>query len=522
MCPRGIALSNMHLLCAGYAPVATVGAAVGVASALLHVNPADPMHAFYNAARSIDTSGPFLRLLPGVEWPLLGSIPLYVRDCYNGCFNGVLCSFEGLEFSGRVARKFIVCGNPGIGKSAFGLYLLIHALRQGRFVVYDAAKLALGYVCGPSGIWSFDHAHLGHLTILNDPRTVFISDSLTPPVVRAFTVLITSPRRDRYWEYYKQGDAAMLYFPVFSWEEIQASHATCFPALPIDGVMGRYARWGGIPRYVLEKTDPAVQGLLDQAVKEVKPSLLLKALGEASDAVPTVSQRLLHIKCRGELENLPSSSFSFYGFGRSELGSAYICDMVWSEVNRVNDMKMRQFLEGTDTEVGSSLSVLRGHVFERLALQTMAAGGTFLVRNLSTGEVQGVEFPAATVREFVTISGLAPDDTVQWQPRSRSFCALDAILAGRRLANATISTTHPISLTSSPSRPGLEAVVSALQLGPEASIPFYWLVPESVFASFVSRQAFTLGGRKLDGAPDKHPIAKRVHQFAVCISTRFA
>ena len=92
------------------------------ASVLLPVAPSDPMYGLYNAAKSIDITSSFIRLPAGVEWPLLGSIPLYVRDCYVGCFEGVLQSFDGLDFlDGRIARKFIVCGNPGISKSAFGL-----------------------------------------------------------------------------------------------------------------------------------------------------------------------------------------------------------------------------------------------------------------------------------------------------------------------------------------------------------------------------------------------------------------
>lgn len=385
-------------------------------------------------------------------------------------------------------------------------------------MVYDAAKLRMGYVCGPSGVSSFEHVHLGAMSVLDDPRTVLISDSITPPTVPAFTVFITSPRRDRYWEYNKQRDAAMLYLPVFSWEEVLACHGMCFPALPLDGITARYSRWGGIPRYVLEKTDVASQRLLEQAVTEVKPSALLKALGEASDAASTVSQRLLHLKCRGEIEELPNNSHLFYDFGRSELGSAYICDIVLKEVAESNDMKMRQFLEGTETETGSHLSVLRGHVFERFALVTIARGGRFLVRDLVSGEEQEVAFPAAVTRQVDTMAALGPDDGVQWQPRSRSFCALDAVLTGRCLANATTSTAHAISLTSSQSRPGLEAVAAALQLGPSTEIKFNWLVPARTFSSFRSQQAFTIGGRRLSGAQaDKHTVARRVHQYVMCI-----
>ena len=102
---------------------------------------------------------------------------------------------------------------------------------------------------------------------------VLICDGMTPPICPAFTVLITSPRRERWKEFAKCVGARRLFFPVFSRHEIEDMRRACFPRLSgaeaEAGVLERFGRWGGIPRYVLAKLDKKSQGLLESAVTRV-------------------------------------------------------------------------------------------------------------------------------------------------------------------------------------------------------------------------------------------------------------
>ena len=79
------------------------------------------------------------------------------------------------------------------------------------------------------------------------PPQCFICDGIKPIVVDAFTVLITSPKRERYKDFAKSG-SRRLCFPVFSQPEIADMLCTCFTHLDKEGVWDRYAKWGGIPR----------------------------------------------------------------------------------------------------------------------------------------------------------------------------------------------------------------------------------------------------------------------------------
>ena len=73
---------------------------------------------------------------------------------------------------------------------------------------------------------------------------------------------------------------------------------TCFPQLAGDvkGVADRYARWGGIPRYVLDKRDPAHQSVLASAIAKTGKEQLLDLCSNTLESHSGVSHRVLHFK----------------------------------------------------------------------------------------------------------------------------------------------------------------------------------------------------------------------------------
>lgn len=144
-----------------------------------------------------------IKLPAGALWPQLGAAPLFVRDFYCGLFEGPLASCD--PGGAAALRKFIVRGNAGIGKSAFGAYLLWRAVKAGRTVVYTSDKVDASFVFHSSGeVEVFGAEDFGRRTrgVLQQASTVFICDGVKPPVKSAFTVLTTSPKRERYREFF--------------------------------------------------------------------------------------------------------------------------------------------------------------------------------------------------------------------------------------------------------------------------------------------------------------------------------
>eukprot|EP01038_Epipyxis_sp_PR26KG_P014692 gene14692-19739_t len=67
------------------------------------------------------------------RWPFLQSNMLFVRDFYKSFYDTHIGIY-------RKGSKLIVCGTPGIGKSAFGLYCIYRGLMDGKTVVYHTSK----------------------------------------------------------------------------------------------------------------------------------------------------------------------------------------------------------------------------------------------------------------------------------------------------------------------------------------------------------------------------------------------
>ena len=477
-------------------------------------------------------------VLDGAVWPILQSPVLFERSFYAAFYDSVLGGArDGFVDDGVRYRSVCVSGNPGIGKSSFGYYALFRALCEGRTVVYQAEKLSRHIGGDEVYLFNGPAVSIDVRTIraaLNDPDTVFISDSITPVVVRAFTLYVTSPRCERTWEYRKTDNATMLYFPVLSWDEICEMRAACFPGVSEAGAKERYVRWGGIPRYVLGHSKE--QFLLSEAIRSFAPNDLASFSIEpaASDDMKG-SHRVFHVKVQGEVDTtLLANNPEFYRFHSREFASKHVARMLleWG-TSQLRAEMVRVFAGAAGIP---QLAVARRHVYEELALERLVQGGRFPVRRLTSGASGGgneptgfLELPPArrhTFSDVTVISEQLADG--QLEPASKSFCAIDAVLAGRLPANATTSKSHRLVLRApstkneqaGPSRQvkaGLAAVVEALGLR-EGPIPFYWVVPPEVFDAWKRPQPMYSEGERLTAmgiAADS--IGCRVEQYVLCV-----
>jgi hypothetical protein len=216
---------------------------------------------------------------------------------------------------------------------------------------------------------------------------------------------------------------------------------------------------------------------------------------------------------------------------RSELASKYVANLVYNTAVRTKHMRILDFLYGSSAS--STFAVLRGQLFEEEALARLSAGGQFEVRRLAAvaNNADSLDVldivPSARTR-FRTLDGMDGNSLrsqisarlgceatpVLFEPESKSLCAIDAVLPGRLLANATVSTKHKAIVLAGVQRPGLIRVAELLQL--EDEISFYWLVPSDVFDKLKVARPFSLSGKALSAAG--HPVARRVVQYALHVS----
>ena len=171
---------------------------------------------------------------------------VYIRAVYEEFYDLV-----------RQRRKVVVIGNPGIGKSLFGIYLLHRMIKEGVPVVYfrspyfyyfdrngtPALESGLGILQGKGAIYD----------ALYTENACYIHDCCTKGKVlhdepHARLIVLSSPTEDNYADVVKDNSHARFIMPPWSMQEVQVLCA--FLGANKDKVREKFLNFGGIPRYI--------------------------------------------------------------------------------------------------------------------------------------------------------------------------------------------------------------------------------------------------------------------------------
>jgi hypothetical protein len=221
-----------------------------------------------------------------LTWPLLDARALVERDFYAR----FLSESQWLDSFSGPQRKVAVLGQPGIGKSSFGVWLLTQLLRSGRTVVYSrnctragTAPVVLHYVFHAGAAFETSSADLGVLDALLDERSVVhICDGL-PPRMRdkCHKVLITSPDPLVWGWFVNKEFATPAHFPPYAYAEMEAlREAELGAALPQETMDLRVRAWGLSTRAVFSPNQRAVGDGVLQALGDRSLEELQKAMNE--------------------------------------------------------------------------------------------------------------------------------------------------------------------------------------------------------------------------------------------------
>ncbi|PKY33166.1 hypothetical protein RhiirB3_532363 [Rhizophagus irregularis] len=142
-------------------------------------------------------------------------------------------------------------------------------------------------------------------TYLQNKDVWYIVDGKEPKNVNAKTILICSSRREHYKHFDEySGTVAIRYMPTWSWKEIKSCRQVLYedrvtPELAKD----LYSKWGGIPRYVLERAnDVTHQAKLNEAIKGSKGDIF-DDIGESCIERSKFSHMIVHINVNHPVEN---------------------------------------------------------------------------------------------------------------------------------------------------------------------------------------------------------------------------
>ncbi|EFJ41911.1 hypothetical protein VOLCADRAFT_107467 [Volvox carteri f. nagariensis] len=247
-------------------------------------------------------------------------------------------------------------------------------------------------------------------------------------------------------EYAKQA-GLRLWMGPWSDVELEAARGIMFSSVSKAKLSELYARWGGIPRYVLKyAANPELQEELDAAVATVNMDLLWKSVGNI-EAAPDVSHKLIHVEVD---ENCSRKRLVF--------GSEEIGQRVMQELHRQGTAELAKFVKWSAGR--PDLASLRGIMFQVLAHDLLCRGGSFRMRSLSNPGEQEVslEVPEMELMEVQDSDLKEISPTTKGSgllvPVARNFAGVDSFLilpdsngkaARLLLIQVTVSANHRIS-----------------------------------------------------------------------------
>ncbi|KAJ3307751.1 hypothetical protein HDV04_002613 [Boothiomyces sp. JEL0838] len=386
----------------------------------------------------------------------LGS-SLFIRPCYPKLLEIALSILQCDD-----TRHLIILGNPGIGKTYFGYFLLLHLARSGATVVYERGATKTRILFTPNGI-SIGEKN-AFRNILYSSQTFYIVDARKPIDVNARTILLSSLRRE-IWHEFSKGACTIRYMPVWTRDEILSCRSVLYPTISEELVLALYSKWGGIARYVLSRaTEDAQQSLLEHALDRSNVNSVLESIGR-SDEKGEVSSRLIHLSVTDDFQSGP------YLFA-----STYVADEMYTRAYGNNRNLLIRFLSASEG-IGDT-GQLRGVLFERHAHEILSKGGQFRTRNLQNGQETQLHLPNNLTTFLYSMNN--PDfqaaTNCYFHPRSKSFESVDSFIKPNLLFQMTIAKDHPCKQS------GLQSALEIL--GYPSDPVLYFVVPPDRFETF--------------------------------------
>ncbi|KAG5184692.1 hypothetical protein JKP88DRAFT_262832 [Tribonema minus] len=373
----------------------------------------------------------FLRLTEGTHFPGNKNQrvkAIYVRQWYKDLQEEVLSMTEP---GPQHARKILITGRPGTGKSLFALYWLWLLKLAGKTVIYQANKWF--YRFSGDTVWRGSERHFADMGFFDDPDCWYLSDPPAPAGTpwldcEGITLAFMSPKKWRYNEFLKAPLATGVYMTPWTLSELQHCRQHLFPNLSVKQVRRLYIRWGGSPRYVLQYARNAFQQnkLQRSIVAATQPNRLAAVFasqGESSGDVDDVSDQVLEI--------VPTSF--------STCTVRFTSPYVFAEIYKKEQQVLRQCVRGWLAAAlgGGSIGTTPGNMLEQLAHNVLCQGGSYkyVVSKFKAVVSKGkrkrnlnLHLPPTRPNLFEHLAELTVRPGVYFWPLSKNFKAIDSFV----------------------------------------------------------------------------------------------
>ncbi|RLO08189.1 hypothetical protein DYB28_004230 [Aphanomyces astaci] len=328
--------------------------------------------AFWRALRTDHTvveANAVVKLPEGIH--LLGDPALGSQVCIRPCYPPLLKLCWEIIHDPK-SPHLVILGNPGIGKTFFGFFILLQLARENKTVVYESGLSKSRYLF--AGDTVVRGSQDDFVDILDLPTTYYIVDAAQPPKCQAMTILLTKPKLE-VWYSFAEDNCDIRYMPVWTWDEISTCHKLLYPDLELNVVTDCFRRWGGVPRYVLKYAlQDTHQALLDTAFDAVQSDWVMNAIRELNTRFEE-SHILLQYQVNDK-----------FIYQHVDFASHYVQDKVFTRAWNANPRRLVEFMTAASYTGRDEFAVLRGRMFESYVHSVLPRGGHFQIRRLAPPE----------------------------------------------------------------------------------------------------------------------------------------
>lgn len=499
-----------------------------------------------------------MRLRDGVTFAFSPLSSIFIRGAYKYFWHFI----ENNMINNATFDRLIITGNPGIGKTYFGYYLLAQLRERFRdtlVVVYESAisqrrylfkgladvhvgtdirsfdvetddpqtwcalryrqqspvrrvSVLCGVVCygvvvyfdaSERRAWVQAHAtgcpESACCIDLNTGRR-YIVDGAGAVRRSAKTIVIASPKKSNIHEFAKLEKCTKRFMPIWSIEEMEGLRQLSFANITQSTMEELFNKWGGVPRFVLQLWDdnPTQESLLP-AVNSADVRHLLTVIGKDMAADTDTSHMVAHV-----VTSEPYDHFEV------KFANQYITNQIYTRWQTENEADLLFFIS---SKLRPETAGLRGQLFEIHAHNLLQRGGEFNIRELSGNSLSILDLPKNMEVVRMPFARVTREQVGKYViPKARNAPAVDAWIPPSIMFQMTVSSTHPVSAA------GIEALLDIAAKATPLSIDFdlYFVVRDDVFLDF-KQQSYV--NKDEQARKRQKRLQDGVKQYALCIST---
>lgn len=220
---------------------------------------------------------------------------LFIRKCYSEVFDILISRLA----TGR--KRTAISGTPGIGKSHFFMYLLYRFFKEKKNLLYCPKRIIYHYG-GIYHVFELESNIVCEFSnrpalFLNDEETLYILDGqFSGEIVATCSILfIASPGSEGFRHVTTKGRIEVLYFPVWTWEEIERCRQLCYSSLSEQCVRERFLMLGGNAHFVFDLCpESSAHAVLEPALSDVDITTAMECVGYVTEKYKS-THMLFHI-----------------------------------------------------------------------------------------------------------------------------------------------------------------------------------------------------------------------------------